>query len=137
MARPTVSSTCLAAALCIGGCGAADGTPTAPDDDDGPTSVAFTHDANTCPLFEGSLVLPRAILAGENALVAVRAVDPDADDLTLKYHWSAATGEFTEPTLPITEYRCSERGPQLLTVVASDQRDCDVQLQLDVLCVAD
>lgn len=92
---------------------------------------------NVCPIFEASFVLPKLVLADTAAFVAVRATDPDADDLRLTYDWSATAGEFSEPTMPVTEYRCVEPGEQVLTAVATDLGDCGVAIHIDVTCVAD
>jgi len=118
------------------GCGAAEQTdsgPGAPPESSGLTD--FDPAVNVCPHFEGSLILPQTVLEGEYAFIAVRATDPDADDLSLTYRWSAPSGEFSSPLEPTTEYRCAVGGVQPLTVVASDLRSCDVELQLDITCI--
>jgi hypothetical protein len=126
----------VAASLLLLACGSGDGSRDARDEQDGPPPVPLTMvDINVCPLFLGSLVVPQQLLPGEAALVAVRASDPDDDDRRLTYSWSASSGEFAEPGLPITEYRCAELGEQKLTVHTKDQWDCDAELHLDVTCM--
>jgi hypothetical protein len=117
------------------GCGAADQSHAARDDEP-PKPVAGVQ-TNVCPIFEASFVLPKLVLADAPAFVAVRATDPDADDQRITYQWTATAGTFSEPTLPVTEYRCDELGDQVLTAIASDATNCGVAIHINVTCVAE
>ena len=119
------------------GCGAADQTKAARSDDEENKLVDVTPGLNLCPRFEGSIILPQSIPVDGTAFIAVRAVDPDADDLDLAYSWSASAGEFSKPDESVTDYRCGEPGDQVLTVNARDTSDCDTELHLDVTCLSE
>lgn len=119
------------------GCGSADQTRAARSDDEDNKLVDISPGLNLCPRFEGSIILPQTIPVAGTAFIAVRATDPDADDLDLKYAWSATSGEFSEPSESVTEYTCGEPGEQSLTVTALDAADCDVELHLDVTCLSE
>lgn len=131
------SHAALAAVLLVllQACGAADQVRT--ERDEAPEAPMAAVRTNVCPIFEASFVLPQLVPADASAFVAVRATDPDADDLRLTYDWSATAGEFSEPTLPLTEYRCLEPGDQVLTAIATDLGDCGVAIHIDVTCAAD
>jgi hypothetical protein len=82
--------------LCIGavaafGCGSGEQT-----DPSGASStqpfVQVDPTVNVCPVFSGSLVIPLDIGPGVNAEIAVRASDPDGNDASLVYDWSAPSG---------------------------------------------
>lgn len=103
-----------------------------------PELVDFLATVNLCPRFLGSIITPRELGLDEVAYAAVRAEDPDDDDRKLVYVWSASSGEVSEPREDgFVEYRCGEAGEQVLTVVATDLRGCDVSLEVDVTCFAE
>ena len=121
----------------LSGCGSADQTRAARDEEATPELVDFSPAINVCPRFEGSLILPQSIPHAGAAFIAVRAVDPDADDLTLTFAWSATSGDFSAPERPVTEYRCADDGDQALTIVTRDASNCDRALHLDVTCLSE
>jgi hypothetical protein len=122
---------CVLARLTLS-CGAADSVRAARPDD--PPDVGVESQINSCPSFAFSLVLPKQIAAGEIATVAAFAIDPDSDDTQLGYVWSATSGDFAAPTASLTEYTCTESGPQVLRVTTSDPDGCENNLDLDVTC---
>jgi hypothetical protein len=122
---------CVLARLTLS-CGVADSVR-APRADD-PPDVGVQSQINSCPSFAFSLVLPKQIAAGETATVAAFAIDPDSDDTQLGYVWSATSGDFAAPTASLTEYTCTESGPQVLRVTTSDPDGCEDNLDLDVTC---
>ncbi|HYQ14414.1 MAG TPA: hypothetical protein VEQ58_01610 [Polyangiaceae bacterium] len=119
------------------GCGAGDSTRAERPAQSVADPVGVTPQINACPLFEASLVLPQAIPFDSAAVIAVRAADPDADDLDLSYSWTATSGRFSEADNAVTEYRCDELGDQALTVTARDAAKCDVDLHIDVTCLSE
>jgi hypothetical protein len=121
---------------CLLGCGSADETRTVKPDDEAHT-LEFTPTLNLCPHFEGSFILPQTIAPGAVALLGVRAVDPDGDDLAISYGWSALSGAFTKPDRPVTEYSCDALGDQPLNVTATDSANCDATLQVSVTCLSE
>jgi hypothetical protein len=115
---------------CVIGCGAAETI-----DYPGPAQepeVAF--EAKLCPAFVAHLVIPENLHPDDAAYVFVRAASSPADE-SLDYAWRATAGTFSYPRRAITEYRCTGRGPQLLTVTASDSTGCDTELELSVDCL--
>lgn len=125
----------LSCALCCVACGSSDQTRAAQNDEPPDQQLNVSQDFNLCPYFEGSLVLPQTIAPGQTAVVVVRAVDPDGDDEALTYEWSVSAGELTEVDGPSIAYLCSETGPQILTVVTKDARDCHSTLTIAVTCL--
>jgi len=115
-------------------CGTAD-TVTAVQDEPPPKAGIETK-INSCPSFAFSMVLPKKIRAGEVATALAFAVDPDSDDVTLRYAWSATSGDFAAPADSLTEYTCAESGPQVLRVTTSDPDGCESNVDLDVTCDA-
>lgn len=116
---------------CVGGCGAAETTeyPAAE-----PEPVVF-FEAELCPSFISHLVIPENLHSGDAAYVFVRATSDPAENGVLEYQWRATSGTFSYPRRAITEYRCTGRGPQLLTVTASDATGCNSELELAVDCL--
>ena len=113
-------------------CGAADASHAArpaPEDD-----AVVASSVNTCPSFAFYFVLPRQIHLDEFAIAGVQGIDADSDDTELRYVWSATSGTFSTPGRASTQYRCSESGPQVLTVTTSDAEGCAGALALDVNC---
>jgi hypothetical protein len=117
------------------GCGAADQTRSARDDDES-MLVNVNPRINICPHFEGAFILPQSIPRSTSAFIAVRTVDPDGNELDLAYEWSAGSGAFTAPDRPTTDYTCEAEGDQTLTLVATDVDSCDAWLHLDVTCLS-
>jgi len=114
------------------GCGANDHVPSA---DDGLVQFQVDPDANECPTFIQSLVIPQAIRPRFSAEAAVVVTDPDGPDSALEYTWSASSGSFTEPKQPTTRYGCEERGLQVLKLLAVDRPGCAARLTLIVNCL--
>lgn len=115
----------------VSGCGAADAVYVMPVE---ALEVDVAPAVNTCPTFAFYFVLPRNIRPGEAAALLVQGTDLDSDDAELSYAWSAASGAFSAPSLPATEYRCADSGPQLLNVTTSDAEGCEALLTLEVDC---
>jgi hypothetical protein len=115
---------------CVIGCGAAE-TSYYPAPEPEP-EVAF--EAQLCPAFVSHLVIPANLHSDDAAFVFVRAASTP-DDESLDYAWRATSGTFSYPRRAITEYRCTGRGPQLLTVTASDSTGCTTELELPVDCL--
>ena len=120
----------------LAGCGSADETRAAQDEPQD-TDVSVHPAINVCPHFEGAYILPQSIPLGSSALIGVRAVDPDASYLHLKFSWSATSGTFSDPDRPTTEYRCDALGDQSLTVVAVDASRCDAEYHIVVTCLSE
>jgi hypothetical protein len=118
------------------GCGAADANKSERDDD-GSDLIEVNALVNLCPRFEASFILPQAIPRDASAFVAVRAADPDGAGRKVQLEWSATSGEFTDPELPITQYRCDELGAQQLTATVTDRSGCDTSLHIDVTCLSE
>lgn len=115
---------------CLSGCGAAETVDNpAPE-----REPAVMFEAELCPSFVSHLVIPADLYSGDAAYVFVRAASSPADE-SLDYSWQATSGTFSYPRRAITEYRCTGRGPQLLTVTASDSTGCDTELELPVDCL--
>lgn len=114
-------------------CGAADAAISPQPAEDEEVEVASS--VNACPSFAFNLVLPKVIRPEEDAVVAVVATDVDSDDTKLSYFWSATSGAFAEPRVGFTNYRCSDSGPQVLSVFTSDPEGCESYLDLDVTCL--
>jgi hypothetical protein len=115
-------------------CGAADGVKTLPRDP--PPEAGIETKLNSCPSFAFSMVLPKRIRAGEIATATAFAIDPDSDDVTLGYAWSATSGSFATPAGSLTEYTCVEAGPQVLRVTTWDLDGCESNVDIDVTCDA-
>lgn len=91
---------------------------------------------NTCPTFTFYMVLPKRVRGDEVATVIAVASDAQSSRRPLTYVWTATSGTFSRTDSSLTEYRCGDRGPQVLEVTASDQNGCDSVLNLDVECDA-
>lgn len=115
-------------------CGAADSTRAVRAD--AAPEAAVDSTINACPNIAFSMVLPQRIRSGEIAVVTAFATDPDSEDGTLQYVWSATSGDFAAPADSLTEYRCAEAGPQVLRVTTSDPDGCENNVDLDVTCDA-
>lgn len=115
-------------------CGAAEGVKVVQDES--PPEAGIETKINSCPSFAFSMVLPKHIRAGEVATALAFAVDPDSDDVTLRYAWSATSGDFAAPGDSLTEYTCAETGPQVLRVTTSDPDGCESNVDFDVTCDA-
>lgn len=122
------------AAICFA-CSASDQTRAKPEEEPEHEILNVAQDFNVCPHFEGSIVLPQTIPPGQQAVIVVRAVDPDGDDRALSYAWSATSGELSETTAGSTKYLCDETGPQIVSIVTTDARNCHVQLDIAVNCL--
>lgn len=72
----------------------------------------------TCPRIAALSVVPGQIPPGEAARVKVEVDDPDGDAVGIR--WLAATGEFLDPTMAVTEYRCAGPGGPVLAVSVHD-----------------
>jgi hypothetical protein len=114
------------------GCGSADETRTVRDDD--PETIVEPF-INVCPKFHGALAVPKTLLLGEYAVVAGYATDPDGPDARLRYEWTASSGELSNPDGAATEYRCSEVGDQILSLVARDELDCAAYMDIEMYCI--
>ncbi|HKY39219.1 MAG TPA: hypothetical protein VJN18_24945 [Polyangiaceae bacterium] len=119
-------------AVLLFGCGSADQTRTARDEE---PETSIEPYVNICPRFHGALVVPKTLPLGEYAVVVAIAEDPDAPHATLRYQWSASSGELSNPDGANTEYRCSEVGDQLLSLVARDELDCAAQIDIEMYCL--
>lgn len=122
------------AAACFA-CSAADETRRVPDEGPEAQLLNVAQDFNVCPHFEGSLVLPQTIAPGQQAVIGVRGVDPDGEDAALTYDWSVTSGELMETGHGYAKYSCDETGPQIVSIVTTDARDCHVQLDIAVNCL--
>jgi hypothetical protein len=115
------------------GCGAADSNRLAREES---TDVAIDTGINTCPSFQFSMILPRAIRPGEMASAVALATDPDSSNGAIRYKWTATSGEFDDPNESISQYACTEAGSQTLSVTASDRDGCETSLNFSVECDA-
>lgn len=118
----------------VAACGAADSTSAERDEIAAPVDVS--GNVNQCPSFAYSMVLPQALRPGEMAMVVAFATDPDSDDDTLRYLWSATSGDFDEPAAPIALYTCADMGPQVLSVTTADPNGCEKRLDFGISCAS-
>jgi hypothetical protein len=132
---PACYACCLSASLVsLCGCSSTDRSGQAAEPDGQLLNV--DQDFNVCPEFQGSIVLPQTIPLAQQAFVAVRAIDPDGDDSSLTYAWSATSGMLSDPTRAATHYDCRSAGAQILSVVTEDARNCHARLDIAVTCLA-
>lgn len=98
--------------------------------------VEFNPDVNQCPSIHGAVVIPLEIPPLVLAQVAAYAVDPDAAESQLVYAWTAESGTFVDSGKAVTEYQCTELGPQILSVSVRDVSGCSGHLTVQVDCIA-
>ena len=120
--------------LCVTACGSAEHVEV-PRVADSIADASVSSGVNVCPSIQSSLVLPQQIAPSENALVAVRAVDPDGAESQLVFRWTASSGTFSESNKSVTNYACSQLGTAQLTVTVTDGPGCTATLTLTVDCV--
>jgi hypothetical protein len=116
-------------------CSASDQSKAKPEEEPEDQILNVAQNFNVCPRFEGSIVLPQTIAPGQEAVIVVRAVDPDGDDRALSYGWSVTSGELSETVGGSTKYLCDELGPQIVSIVTTDAPGCHVQLDIAVNCL--
>lgn len=116
-------------------CSASDESKKVPEDEPDAQELNVAQDFNICPHFEGSIVLPQTIAPAQEAVIVVRAVDPDGDDAKLSYAWSVSAGVLTETVGGSAKYLCNETGPQIVSIVTTDARNCHAQLDIAVNCL--
>jgi hypothetical protein len=124
------------AAFTLIGCGTSGQTGTS-DSGGSQTLVQIIPEANKCPVFVQSLVIPQTIQPAATADVVVLASDPDGSEAALTFAWSASSGSFSSSDRAVTRYRCAQAGPQLLYVDAIDELGCRSELTLRVTCLGD
>lgn len=95
--------------------------------------VVVDGDVNHCPAGT-TTVSPLEAPVGGTIGLSTEASDHDGDTVT--YRWSAATGDFADPTAAATTYTCAVPGTTTLTLTLDDGFSCDVTRDVDVTCVA-
>jgi hypothetical protein len=114
-------------------CGSADSTRAVREE----PQEARVHSAiNSCPTFQFSLILPETIHEGEVASVVALASDHGSGGSSIRYQWSATSGRFDTPNDSSSQYTCTDAGPQVLSVTASDQDGCEKRQDFSVVCDA-
>jgi hypothetical protein len=83
-------------------------------------SVSVNGTLNICPVADGISANPADIAVGFPAAVAVTAHDADGGPSPLAYHWTAASGSFSDATSASPTFVCNTPGPVTLTVTVSD-----------------
>jgi len=120
----------------LAACGSADSTSAAREERQKPQEARIASAINSCPTFQFSLILPEVIHEGEIANVVAFASDPGSGESSIRYEWSATSGEFDTPHDPSSQYTCSDSGPQVLSVTASDREGCEMRQDFSILCAA-
>lgn len=141
----TVCSTLAPAAACKGGKGHESFTDPVLDGgacpesecpdagEEGPDGALLEVELNNCP-HVALEVAPARALVDQPIRVISKAEDADGD--ALSYEWLAEPdGEFDEQTVPLTSYRCQSLGRKTLRLVATDERGCEADQELEVSCV--
>jgi hypothetical protein len=100
-------------------------------------SVLVNGVINICPLVDGVSADPSDIAVGFPVALTVAAHDSDGGPSPLSYHWSAASGAFSDPTSATPTFTCNVPGPVTLTVSVSDgdpTPGCADSLTLVITC---
>jgi hypothetical protein len=100
-------------------------------------SVNVNGAINTCPVVDGVSANPSDIDVGFPAAISVSAHDSDAGPSPLSYHWSAASGSFSDATSATPTFTCNTPGPVTLTATVSDgdqSQGCAATATLVVTC---
>jgi hypothetical protein len=94
-------------------------------------------DGDHCPVLTSWVVSPLQTSVGGWIDVGAAATDPDSDEL-VSYAWEPA-GNFANPNLAATRYRCAVAGTQSLTLTVSDDhppKPCRARLSMLVDCIS-
>ncbi len=83
-------------------------------------SVTVTGTVNICPVADGVSANPSDVAVGFPVAVAVTAHDTDSGPAPLSYHWTAASGSFSDATSATPTFVCNTPGAVTLTVSVSD-----------------
>ena len=100
-------------------------------------SVAVNGTLNVCPVADGISANPADIAVGFPVALTLSAHDTDGGPAPLSYHWSAASGSFSDATSATPTFVCSAPGPVTLTATVSDGDSapgCADSLSLVVTC---
>jgi hypothetical protein len=83
-------------------------------------SVLVNGTLNVCPVIDGVSANPADIAVGFPLALAVSAHDADGGPAPLAYHWTSASGSFSDATSPTPAFVCNTPGPVTLTATVSD-----------------
>ena len=83
-------------------------------------SVLVNGTINICPVIDGVSANPADIAVGFPLALAVSAHDADGAPAPLAYHWTSASGSFSDATSPTPAFVCNTPGPVTLTATVSD-----------------
>jgi hypothetical protein len=100
-------------------------------------SVAVNGTINLCPVADGVSASPADVAVGFPVALAVAAHDSDAGPAPLAYHWTAASGSFSDAASATPTFVCTRPGPVTLTATVSDgdaTPGCAAALSLVVTC---
>jgi hypothetical protein len=125
-------------ALAAFGCGTPAESETAPAPVAAPSSstrVDVTYVLDDCPDFYAFTLEPRNPGLETPTAVTVQASDPEGDPIN--YSWSARAGRLRDVLENRATYQCIELGPDTITVVAADDKNCQRTLNIRVSCSAD
>jgi hypothetical protein len=115
------------------GCSSKAGGPDSPPGasrDGGGASPAVQTDASTgsvgvdgqlsaCPGIDRVAANPSEVPVGRSLGLTAAAHVPDGGPSPLAFHWSGASGVFTDPSAPSTRFTCTVPGPVTVTLLVS------------------
>jgi len=78
------------------------------------------------PIITSFVVPTTTPYVDQTVTLAATAIDPDGDPLAYQWSQSCATGTFSDPTSPVTDWRSSAAGTCTLTLVVSSKGLADV-----------
>jgi hypothetical protein len=83
-------------------------------------SVSINGTINICPVADGISASPASIAVGFPVALAITAHDADGGPAPLSYHWTAASGSFSDASSATPTFVCNVPGPVTLTATVSD-----------------
>jgi hypothetical protein len=83
-------------------------------------SVAVNGTINICPVADGVSAIPADVAVGFPLALAVMAHDADGGPSPLSYHWTAASGSFSDASSATPTFTCNMPGPVTVTATVSD-----------------
>jgi hypothetical protein len=81
-------------------------------------SLRINGEFNRCAIVQIATVSPLQVSTG--AFIDVEAMAQDDEGDAVEYEWRARSGEFTDPTLATTQYKCVDIGDHFITIAVSD-----------------
>jgi hypothetical protein len=83
-------------------------------------SVLVNGTINICPVADGISANPADVAVGFPVALSLAAHDSDGGPAPLSYHWTAASGSFSNATSGSPTFVCNTPGPVTLTASVSD-----------------